>query len=76
MIFATNTLIVTTSFYVTMNKFDKDFDYTAPIQKPLPEPVLNITRRSKRSKVPVLESRVNGVVTSAPSRNGSDGKKK
>ena len=39
-------------FYVAMNKYDKNFDYTAPVQQPTPEPVLSIKRCSRRLKVP------------------------
>jgi hypothetical protein len=39
-------------FYVAMNKFDKNFDYTAPVQQPTVEPVLSISRRQRRKRVP------------------------
>ena len=35
-------------FYVAMNKFDKDFDYTAPFQQQV-QPVLSVSRRRSRA---------------------------
>ena len=40
-------------FYVAMNKYDKNFDYTAPVQQPAPvEPVLSVSRRRRRPRAP------------------------
>ena len=48
-----NQYIDSYDFYVAMNKYDKNFDYTAPVQQPAPvEPVLSISRRRRRPRAP------------------------